>query len=401
MSAQLRLVEAISATQRSVADARDALRSINEPQWQDDFGPLLDQTETLGGDHIPAPLPRVADDYAGLAGLIRQIRFSDEDQDRERFRALRGARGSLLEDVRTILECAAALGLHPTQSSQPLPDTAMLETAGREGQLISLHNRIAEVETLLTERLLPEAMAGNPPRQQVTIVQHYVQDMRRYTTSIKLSIRIGDGIDLAVIERAASAMGRATVAMIDTVRAQASKASEGLRQAVTAMRKPVRKVVSGVGVLVRLVIRSDVRAGKPAPLPDDYVEQAQAMILAGVAPPAHWAPHLTELDFSGSELANLAPLARLTALQSLVLSDTQVSDLAPLARLTSLKHLYLSDTPVSDLALLSDHAELTIMVEDKSRVVALRATLRSGSAVVLRDYGALRRGPRAERGRSG
>ena len=352
MTREEQLITAINATKRSVEDVRDALRQINEPQWQDDFGALLDQIDAVRRAHGAVPQPTIADDYANLAGLLRQIHFSDEDQDRERFRALRGARGSLLEDMRKILECAAAMGVRPKEPETALPDTAMLETAGREGQLIALQTRITSVETMLTERLLPEA-AADKPREQVAIVNHYVQDMRRYTTSIRLSISIGDGIDLAVIERAASSMGRATVAMIDTVRARASKATESLRDAVTAIGKPVKKLVGGVRVLVQLVRRSDARFGKPAPLPplpDDYLEQAKAMILHGEAPPAHWWPQVTALDFTSKNISDITPLTHLTALQSLVLWDTGASDIGPLARLTALQSLNLRHTRVSDIS---------------------------------------------------
>ena len=351
MTQQEQLITAVNATQRSVEDVRDALRHINEPQWQDDFGALLNQCDAVRRAHGAVPQPTIADDYANLAGLLRQIHFSDDDQDRDRFRALRGARGSLLEDMREILDRATAMGVRPKEPETALPDTAMLETAGREGQLIALQSRITSVETMLTERLLPEA-AADKPREQVAIVNHYVQDMRRYTTSIRLSISIGDGIDLAVIERAASSIGRATVAMIDTVRARASKATESLRDAVTAIGKPVKKLVGGVRVLVQLVRRSDSRFGKPAPpplLPDDYLEQAREMILRGKVPPTHWWPQITKLNFADRELADLTPLAHLTALESLSLCGTKVSDLTPLTHLTALESLDLMGTQVSDL----------------------------------------------------
>lgn len=53
------------------------------------------------------------------------------------------------------------------------------------------------------------------------------------------------------------------------------------------------------------------------PIPEDFIEQAQEMILAGTKPPAHWVPRITELNFIGTDLADLAPLAGLTALRSL------------------------------------------------------------------------------------
>ena len=59
---------------------------------------------------------------------------------------------------------------------------------------------------------------------------------------------------------------------------------------------------------------------------------------------------LRSLNVYNTQVSDLAPLAGLTALQSLVLYSTQVNDLAPLAGLTALRSLYVAGTQVSDLA---------------------------------------------------
>ena len=51
-----------------------------------------------------------------------------------------------------------------------------------------------------------------------------------------------------------------------------------------------------------------------------------------------------------NRIADLGPLAQLTALQSLDCAFTQVADLAPLRGLTALRSLSFSLTPVADLA---------------------------------------------------
>jgi internalin A len=63
-------------------------------------------------------------------------------------------------------------------------------------------------------------------------------------------------------------------------------------------------------------------------------------------------------DTRRNRLADLAPLVRLTALQSLVCSSTRVADLAPLARLTALRSLACSSTQVADLAPLASLTSL-------------------------------------------
>ena len=58
---------------------------------------------------------------------------------------------------------------------------------------------------------------------------------------------------------------------------------------------------------------------------------------------------LQSLDCSNTQVTDLGPLAGLTALQSLVCSNTQVTDLGPLAGLTALQSLDCSYTQVTDL----------------------------------------------------
>ncbi len=58
---------------------------------------------------------------------------------------------------------------------------------------------------------------------------------------------------------------------------------------------------------------------------------------------------LQSLDCSGTQVADLAPIAGLQALQSLYCSQTQVADLAPIAGLQALQSLYCSQTQVADL----------------------------------------------------
>src|SRR5208283_1184687 len=53
---------------------------------------------------------------------------------------------------------------------------------------------------------------------------------------------------------------------------------------------------------------------------------------------------------SNERLADIRPIARLTNLQTLVISHTQVTNLAPLADLSALQKLDVSNTKVSDLA---------------------------------------------------
>jgi hypothetical protein len=99
-------------------------------------------------------------------------------------------------------------------------------------------------------------------------------------------------------------------------------------------------------------------AGNPA-MPEGFSPEAvRDLILAGKPVPAAWVPLVTELDFRGSDLADLTPLAQLTALCRLDLGwhwsagptkPLPVSDVTPLTALSSLQRLYLTGTRVRDV----------------------------------------------------
>jgi hypothetical protein len=59
--------------------------------------------------------------------------------------------------------------------------------------------------------------------------------------------------------------------------------------------------------------------------------------------------YLTSLNLIYTQVSDITPLAKLTALETLRLDNTQVSDLTPLAKLTALRILTLRNTEVSDL----------------------------------------------------
>jgi internalin A len=74
---------------------------------------------------------------------------------------------------------------------------------------------------------------------------------------------------------------------------------------------------------------------------------------------------------NNNHLADLAPLAGLSALQTLVISDTQVTDLAPLAGLSALRVLNVGKTRVTDLAPLAGLSALQRLSVARTQVVDL------------------------------
>ena len=91
---------------------------------------------------------------------------------------------------------------------------------------------------------------------------------------------------------------------------------------------------------------------------------------------------LTRLHAERTPIADLGPLEGLTGLASLSLNDTQVSDLSALRGAAGLQRLYLSNTQVSDLSALSGAAGLQKLSLKDTQVSDLSAL---SGAVVLRE----------------
>lgn len=89
------------------------------------------------------------------------------------------------------------------------------------------------------------------------------------------------------------------------------------------------------------------------PPPDFDIGEVKRLILAGKAPPATWVPYIHELDFRGTDLAELSPLAGLIELGTLNVDLTKLTSITPLQHLTNLHFISLNGTNVSDLSPLS------------------------------------------------
>lgn len=94
-------------------------------------------------------------------------------------------------------------------------------------------------------------------------------------------------------------------------------------------------------------------------------------------------PWLTLLDLTNTQVADLTPIAPLTALQDLWLNSTPVADLTPLARLTALQVLWLNNTPVADLAPLARLIALQALWLSNTRVANLTPITRLTALQVL------------------
>lgn len=124
----------------------------------------------------------------------------------------------------------------------------------------------------------------------------------------------------------------------------------------------LRRYVERVSEVLAGIRRKPLRdPGEPPPGFD--MDKVHEMILAGIAPPADWAPWVTKLSFIGKkELVDLSPLMGLTALRHLDLWSTGVTDLTPISGTTGLQRLETSRTAVTDLTAISGATGLQRLV---------------------------------------
>lgn len=366
MSPHERLTIAIKKIPGSVAELQEVLRFINDAP---NLEPLLEALADLSRIHARQPESGLADDFAILRSDLSQVVIDPDQHDlaAERWKALRASRGNLYADLDEVLAAASAIGIRPDQPSLRSPESETVSRRSQEARLAALESRLRAVAEMLDEKVAPEGLPGDGRGgAQLIQVHQYVTLMRRNIRLFNLTLNVGDLIDLAALERAVTAIGRMTRGFYATVVSAASRATQALRVAMGAIRKPVRKLATGVGTVIKATIRAERKlfaaddAGDEAP-PFD-VDVVRSMILRGLAPPSVWVPQITELNFLGSRLRDLSPLTGLTFLRKLHVGGTQVEDLAPLAALRGLRQLNLSNTPVKNLEPLSELHELEELV---------------------------------------
>ena len=345
-----RLTAAVEATEFSIGRVEQCFNQFNEPKWPE----LLAQPLGLAKEYLAInrslPTPSVAEDYVDLAGILGEIEWpttgTDPINDARVF-DLQDRVNRLVLNCLTIVSAAKEMGIGYAQPTSIHPDGLQVPRTGQAATLAAIAGHVDDLEFQLNQ-LVDSRNDSAATKRQRAIVETYRQVVASNIHKIRAAIQTGSTLALEVLDRTGGALVAATRQFVATVRAGASRATPALRTAAKAMSKPVQGMVRSVGAIVKRIL-GEVEQPVP-PLPDDYVDQAKAMILAGKAPPAHWVPHLTDLDFRFEELSQADPLAGLIALQSLILWNTNVSDLTPLAGLTSLEHLDLMDTQASDLS---------------------------------------------------
>ncbi len=110
------------------------------------------------------------------------------------------------------------------------------------------------------------------------------------------------------------------------------------------------------------------------PIPEDYLDQVRAMIIAGQSPPPHWVPLISELYFDFStELKNIDPISDLNALETLSLSGVDINEISVLSGLVALRNLWLDGTAVEDIAYISNLKSLSLLWIDDTKIADISA----------------------------
>ncbi len=77
------------------------------------------------------------------------------------------------------------------------------------------------------------------------------------------------------------------------------------------------------------------------------------------------------MDFSGTKITDLCPIAGLTQLQELTCSETEITDLGPIAGLTQLQTMYCSETKITDLGPIAGLIQLQTMYCSETKITDL------------------------------
>lgn len=258
MNPQERLISAVSAIQPRLKKMRRALSRINDAP---DFEKLLDALEEIARVHGVSPDTTIATEFATLRSQLSQFDISPEQHDdsediEQRWDALNGARGNLYIGIDDVLVAAAALNIRPEKIELHLSnDNPILRDEARG--LKALVARLDRLEQMLREKVEPEGMPG-PGRSAAQTIQvnQYLAIMRRSTRLFRLTLNVGDKIDLGAVERLIASMGRITRELQVTVTSAASRATQALRAAAEAVKKPLGRLLDGVRTTARWEIRA-------------------------------------------------------------------------------------------------------------------------------------------------
>jgi Leucine-rich repeat (LRR) protein len=377
---------------RACALMRGALRESNDERYQAFFSAVIERIEMIVLNERDGITGTLADDLTNVRSAVRRLRIPDIDPDLEAptlaLKSLRSERGNLIESIDNALDAAAALRLHPRSSEF---GGIYIERQEIAEQLIRLDERLRVVQDAVVDlrgaATAADAKTEAQPISQSGLINVHVKTLQVEVSAARFETQVGSNTaippisDISALTRSIEAMNEIAGDLRQAVEGLGEMVAAGVRTAGVVVVKSVERSWQGLKTVVSSVRRKlrrkfaterNARQNRTQPVeppPDFNLGSAHEMILEGRAPPVSWSPWIDQLEFDGEKgLSDLAPLAGLSALQTLVLDRTQVSDLTPLAELRALRRLSLDRTQVGDLTPLAGLRALQALVLDNSRV---------------------------------
>jgi hypothetical protein len=340
---------------------REARRALNDETLSDLAGDLAVAAAAVAAAHGQQVGADLAEALAGLMSDVRSLQrgllAALDDPDfgrRESVAALRSVVGGLALAVLDGQEAAGAQMPRPGDGAALLGDVLLPDGLDR---LPAIEKRLKATEDRLRALLEAgtSATATTSMARQQALLAAFVGSMRAQIAIGRLQIGgAGRKINLSGLARVAQAMASLTESFWSTLEGWKDRVAPPLRAAGRQVVQGVMRVVAGVKAIGptfrHRAAAAPAQKQAAAPLAGFDLDEVRQMILRGEAPPKAWVPFIDHLNFDGTPLINLQPLAGLVGLQRLDLDNTQVSDLAPLAGISGLQTLLLSNTQVSDLA---------------------------------------------------
>jgi hypothetical protein len=241
---QSRIRYAVGRTSTTIDDLRTSLPFFNEKEWHDDVGAIIQLAQSFLDFHSQSNNSEIVDDYFCLIGALMQIEIpnSEELSENDRFRRLRGQLGNLRSDADLIINTSIKAGVIPINLDSDYFSQLFINKNSNIEDIKEVSNSILQISGIIDEKIVP--VKNELSEDKYIVVNNYINSIKKNVNTIKITISIGEGIDLAVIERAGLAMKASTEDVIRRVKPWVGEASAAFRRGIKMIGKPVERMVN-------------------------------------------------------------------------------------------------------------------------------------------------------------
>ena len=242
----------------SCAEVRTYRNHFNEGQWQDDLDRLLSLVEEVQGQHSLAIEDSLVRDYANLSGCARQIfiPLTSPSDTEGRFLKLRGAMGNLKSDIDLVLDFASELYPDSGFSSKNATSNIVDKNVYSK-ELEGIQKQLDEIKIFVNKDLKNNIRDLDLPSEMKLKSENIYMDLRKNINKISISISIGDGIDLAVVERATIAFAKLVKSSIEYFSSIANKIGEKLKASLFELKLKTQLLIRETMIFKKIAVNSD------------------------------------------------------------------------------------------------------------------------------------------------